>query len=612
MVEDYVKLLKEKYKNKDEVMMEIINLEAIMSLPKGTEHFITDLHGEYETFDYLLRSASGVLKIKIEENFSFLTNEEKLKLATLIFYPEKILKEKINEFKIRDTIINLIDLVRIISSKYTKSKIRKAVPDEYGYIIEELLTTRIYEKNKDTYYEKIIETIINLAKEKDFILVLCNLIQRLAVDKLHIIGDIYDRGNDPHKIIDKLTKYHNLDIQWGNHDILWLGAFLGNKEMICNVVRISFRYNNKKLLEDIYGINLLPLGLYATKIYRGKINDMFLPKNKGSEDDLIAKMHKVISIIQFKLESKRDENHIFNKINFDDFTYEEHGKKYKLKDTEFPSVDKKDRHKLTYEEEEILEKLTLSFINSYKLRKHMDFLYKNSSMYKIYNNNLLFHGCIPLNKDGSLRKILIDGKVYSGKKLMDYFDKVIKKAYLTRDKIYIDKLLYLWNGAFSPLFGKKKMATFERYFFTEKSLHKEIRDNYYSLREEESVANRILNEFGKLEGVIINGHTPIDTLSGEKPIKANGKLICIDGGFNKSYQKKTRVGGYTLIYNSYGLRLASHKPFASKESILESGLDIIDTIRVVDVCERKYVRDTCIGKGIKGEVEVLKKLLEYF
>lgn len=624
MTENYLKLLSKGYKNIDEICTEIINLEAILSLPKGTEHFITDIHGEYEAFDYIRRSASGVLKNKIEDIFGTkLKKKDREELATLIFYPKEILEDEFDEDWYRVTLLNLIKVSRVVASKYTRSKVRKAIPKEFAYIIEELLSTKCNELNKEDYYGRIIDTVIELKREDIFIITLCELIQRLSVDKLHIVGDLFDRGDETHKIIDDLIKHHNVDIQWGNHDILWMGAGMGQEALIANVLRISFRYSNFSALEDAYGINLLPLALFSLDTYADDEVPEFIPKKESKDKDkkLIAKMHKAISIIQFKLEGiikKRNPQldlknmGILEKIDFDKGVYVKDGKEYPLTSNSFPTVDKNKPFELSNGEKEIMEGLKNSFLNSDKLQEHIRFLLEVGSMYKIYNGNLLFHGCIPFDDNGEFANFNLQGQNYSGKGLMDYFDELIRRSYREKNPEDLDMLWYLWTGRYSPLFGKEHMATFERYFLTDKSLREERKNPYYHLREEEKYCMKILKEFGLEEGVIINGHTPVLGTKGESPIKANGKMLCIDGGFSKGYQDKTGVAGYTLIYNSYGLRLASHKPFISKKDAIKNSLDIIKSIRVVEKLPRKFVRDTDIGREIMEEIRELKELMEYY
>ena len=626
MTENYINLLRSKYKNIDEVCTEIINLEAILSLPKGTEHFITDIHGEYEAFDYIRRSASGVLKYKIEEIFGEeLDKKQQEELATLLFYPQEVLLHKKEKDWYKEKLMHIITICRVVASKYTRSKVRKAIPKQFAYIIEELISVKNDDLNKENYYGRIIDTVINLGRANHFIIALCELIQRLSVDHLHIVGDIYDRGDEPHKILDDLAKHHNVDIQWGNHDILWMGASMGQECLIANTLRISFRYSNFKILEDAYGINLLPLALFALKVYKDDSCIEFLPKKESINRDgnLVAKMHKAISIIQFKLEGQlkkrnpqfRMENMgALERIDFEKVSYVFDEKEYELSSTSFPTLDEENPFRLTEEEEAVIKGLKKSYLNSQRLHEHVKLLINKGNMYNVYNGNLLFHGCIPVDQDGSFLELELDGATYKGKELMDYFDGVVRETYRKRTQKNLDFLWYLWTGPLSPLFGKKHMATFERYLIVDKSLHKEVKNSYYRLREEEWFCKKVLEEFGLNpdKSHIINGHTPILGPKGESPIKANGRLLCIDGGFSKGYQSQTGIAGYTLIYNSHGLRLATHRAFISKKDAIENSLDIIESIMVVEKNEREHVRDTDIGKRILREVEDLKKLLEYY
>jgi fructose-1,6-bisphosphatase-3 len=606
-------------------------------LPKGTEHFLTDIHGEHEPFVHVLKNGSGVVKRKIEEIFEdSLRDCEKKSLATLVYYPEQkleiVLKEEenINEwYKIN--LYRLIKLCRYASSKYTRSKVRKLLPDDFGYIIEELMHEDFGREHKHEYYERIISTIIEIDRAKEFIIALSKLIQRLVVDRLHILGDIYDRGPRPDIIVDTLMDYHSVDIQWGNHDILWMGAAAGEKICLANALRISARYANLDIVEDIYGINLLPLATFALKTYKDDPCEAFVPKISNqdvssTEISLIAKMHKAISIIQFKLESETikrrpefnmDHRILLNNINFDEGTISLKGKIYKLKDTNFPTIDPKNPCKLNEEESILIEKLASSFVNSEKLQKHVAFLFSKGSIYLKFNSNLLFHGCIPLNEDGSFMSMTIQGKEYRGKKLLEKLDTLTREGYFykknTPQKSYgMDIMWYLWTGSASPLFGKDDMTTFERYFIEEKETHKENKNPYFKLRDDEKMCDMIFDEFGlnPSESHIINGHVPVELKKGESPIKANGKLLVIDGGFSRAYQKKTGTAGYTLIYNSYSLQLVSHQPFASAEDAIVEESDIFSTTVVVEHQQkRRRVRDTDIGIDIQNQIDDLKLLL---
>lgn len=633
----YLNLLSKQYPTISQASTEIIKLESILNLPKGTEHFLSDIHGESEPFVHVLKNGSGVVKRKIEELFGdSLMESEKKTLATLVYYPEQkldiVLKEEknINDWY-RVTLHRIVDLCRYASTKYTKDKVRKYLPKEFAYIIEELLNTDCNIGHKKKYYQQIINTIIEIDRSKEFIIAISKLIQRLVIDRLHIIGDIYDRGPRPDIIIDTLMDYHSVDIQWGNHDILWMGAAAGQKVCIANALRISARYANLDIVEDIYGINILPLATFALNVYKDDPCKAFLPKisegeyNKN-EISLIAKMHKAISIIQFKLENEvikrrpefeMDHRCLLNKINYETSTININGKEYKLKDSNFPTIDPKDPCKLTKEEEIVIEKLKSSFANSEKLQKHTSFLFSKGSIYLKCNSNLLFHGCIPLNEDGSFKKFVIDNVEYSGKSLMDKFDSLAREGYLYREgnkqKEYgMDIMWYLWTGCASPLFGKDDMTTFERYFINEKETHKENKNTYFKLRDTENMCNMIFEEFelDKKESHIINGHVPVECKKGENPIKANGKLIAIDGGFSRAYQQKTGISGYTLIYNSYSLQLVSHQHFTTTEQVILEERDILSTTSIVERnINRKYIRDTDIGKDILESINDLKLLL---
>ena len=633
----YLKVLSKQYPSISKASTEIINLEAILNLPKGTEHFISDIHGEYESFVHVLKNGSGVIKRKIEELFSSTIREnEKKTLATLVYYPEKKLEliekeeENIEDFY-RIYIYRLVELCRYASSKYTRSKVRKLLPEDFKYIIEELLNEHVEQVHKQNYYKSIVDTIISIDRSKEFIIAISNVIQKLVVDKLHIVGDIYDRGPRPDIVIDKLMDYHSVDIQWGNHDILWMGAASGEKTCIANALRISSRYSNLDIVEDIYGINLLPLATFALETYKNDPCLCFMPKESLSdattkEKSLIAKMHKAISIIQFKLEGevikRRPEfemNHrlLLNNINYEEGTIKIKGKIYKLKDTNFPTIDPKDPYKLTKEEEIVIEKLASSFKNSEKLQKHVSFLFSKGSIYLICNGNLLIHGCVPLNEDNSFMKMKLQGKEYSGRELMDQMETLAREGYFfkekTKQKQYgMDIMWYLWTGKCSSLFGKDDMTTFERHFIQEKETHKENKNPYFTLREDEYVCNQLFDEFGLdiNESYIINGHVPVESKNGESPIKANGRIIAIDGGFSREYQPKTGIAGYTLIYNSKSLQLVSHEPFTSTEEAIVNESDILSTTMLVEYkISRKTVKDTDAGKKLLDEVEDLKLLL---
>ena len=631
---EYLKLLAKQYPSIAAASTEIINLEAILNLPKGTEHFLTDLHGEYEPFVHVLKNGSGVIKIKIQDMFGrSLTESEQRSLATLVYYPEQkldvILREEknINDWY-RITLYRLIKLCRYVASKYTRSKVRKALPKDFAYIIEELLHEQAKYEDKEQYYEGIINTIIQIGRAKEFIVAICKLIQRLVIDRLHILGDIFDRGPRPDIILDTLMEYHSVDIQWGNHDMLWMGAAAG---CMANVLRFSARYSNLDIIEDIYGINLLPLATYALKHYKDDPCVEFMPKIKedvcnNHEVELVSKMHKAITMIQFKIEYQIINRHpefemenrfLLDKINYERGTININGEEYKLKDSYFPTIDIKDPFKLTEEENILIEKLSTSFMNSEKLQKHVTFLFSKGSMYLKYNSNLLFHGCIPFNKDKTFKSMILNSKSYKGKALLEKFDALAREGYFNtkgvKEKEYaMDIMWYLCNGASSSLFGKDGMATFERYFIEDESTHREKKNPYYKFRDDEDMCNKIFEEFGldKNTARIINGHVPVRRKHGESPIKANGKLLVIDGGFSKAYRGKTGIAGYTLINNSYGLRLVAHEPFESIESAILEEKDIFSTEIIVDKeAVRKRVGDTDVGKELKMQIAKLKLLL---
>ncbi len=636
----YLNLLAKQYPTIAAASTEIINLEAILNLPKGTEHFLADLHGEYEPFVHVLRNGSGAVKRKIEEVFgNSLMDCEKKSLATLVYYPEQkleiVLKEEkdINDwYKIN--LYRLIELCRHVSSKYTRSKVRKALPKDFSYIIEELLHEEADDADKQGYYDGIMNTIIEIERAQEFIIALSKLIQRLVIDRLHIIGDIYDRGPRPDIILDTLIDYHSVDIQWGNHDILWMGAASGNTTCIANVLRIAARYSNLDVIEDIYGINLLPLATFALKHYKNDPCTGFIPKNFDetvhgtSEIELISKMHKAITIIQFKLEHeiitrrpefKMEHRLLLSKINYTDGTITLNNNTYELNDKNFPTISPKRPFELTSDERKLIEKLQSSFINSEKLQKHVLFLFNKGRIYLTFNSNLLFHGCIPLNKDKTFKSLTINGKEYQGRRLLDKFDSLAREGYFSNrgseEKLYgMDIMWYLWTGACSSLFGKEDMATFERYFISDKTTHKEKKNPYYDFRDSEEMCNMIFEEFGldPSESKIINGHVPVRNKFGENPIKCNGKLIVIDGGFAKAYRSQTGLAGYTLTYNSYGLQLISHQPFKSIEDAFSRETDILSSTKIVEKLDRKKVGDTDVGKELKNQIKDLKLLLKAY
>ena len=635
----YLKLLSKQYSTISKASAEIINLKAILNLPKGTEHFLSDIHGEYEPFVHVLKNASGVVKRKIEELFGNTMIEcERKRLATIVYYPEQKLdliekeetQEEIEDFY-RITIHRLIELLRYCSSKYTRSKVRKFLPQDFRYIIEELLHPDSSSPHKGEYYKSIVDNIVDTDRARVFIIEVSKAIQKLVIDRLHIVGDIYDRGPRPDIIMDTLMNYHNVDIQWGNHDILWMGAAAGQKVCVANAIRISARYANLDIVEDIYGINILPLATFALEAYKDDPCIEFMPKMSDdeaskTEKSLIAKMHKAISIIQFKLEAeiikRRPEfemNHrlLLDKVNYDEGCIELKGKIYKLNDKNFPTIDPKNPYKLTSGEESVIEKLAISFENSDKLQKHIGFLFSKGSIYLKTNGNLLVHGCIPLTDDGDFMSMKIGNKEYKGKALMDKMESYIRKGYFS-DKNHPDKeygkdmMWYLWTGKCSSLFGKDDMTTYERYFIEDKDSHKENKNPYYSLREEEDILKKVFDEF-ELDfesGHIINGHVPVKSIKGESPVKAGGRILAIDGGFSRAYQGKTGIAGYTLIYNSQMMQLVSHEPFSSAEDCILHENDILSTSIIVEKRDqRMFVRDTYDGKKILQEINDLNLLL---
>ena len=636
--QEYLKLLSKEYKNITEVSEEIINLKAILNLPKGTEVFLSDIHGEYAPFTHILNNGAGIIRSKIDEIFENQTTEkERNMLATLIYYPEeklKIIKEETKEnldewYTI--TLYRLVEVARKVSSKYTRSKVRKAIKNEFAYIIDELLHAQINsEKDKVYYYKQIIKTIIELGQADSFIIAISELIKQMAVDHLHVIGDIFDRGRYPNLVIEKLMNFHSLDIQWGNHDILWMGATLGNQACIATVVRNSARYNNIGTLEDAYGINIRPLSTFAQEAYKNDNCEKFLPKefdyNKYDNSDrkLIAKIHKAITIIQFKLEGqmikKHPEYNLNDRLLLDKMDLKKgfvliDGKKYEINDTNFPTINQKNPYELTSKEKEVMDRLTESFIHSPSLNNHINFLFSKGEMYTVFNNNLLFHGCIPMNEDGTFKKVQFLGKELAGKAYFDEINEAVNKAYMTRQEELIDIMWFLWLSPESPFFGKDKMATFESYFVKDAKAHKENKNPYYTLSEDEKYCNKILKEFGleDEDSRIVNGHIPVKVKDGESPIKANGKLLIIDGGFAKSFREKTGNAGYVLTYNSNGLLLSQTKPFESVSKAIIEEKDIISEIIVKkNGVVRKTVGDTDIGTKLKGEIEDLMELLNAY
>ncbi|MDQ1003472.1 fructose-1,6-bisphosphatase-3 [Neobacillus niacini] len=635
----YLDLLLQKYDCEEKVVTEIIKLEAILNLPKGTEHFVSDLHGEYQAFQHVLRNGSGNVKKRIRDLFQDVLFEKEINdFATLVYYPEeklKLMKSHFsNEQELNRWYIVIIErMIRLIShasSKYTRSKLRKALPSQFVFVIEELLYKTNQSENKEQYYKEIVEQIISLGQADKLITGLAYTTQRLVVDHLHVVGDIYDRGPEPDKIMDTLINYHSVDIQWGNHDVLWIGAFAGSMVCLANIIRISARYDNLDIIEDVYGINLRPLLNLAEKYYQD--NPAFRPKvhsdQKLSDHETlqITKIHQAIAMIQFKLEMpiiKRrpyfnmSERLLLEKIDYDKNEITIYGKTYPLENTCFATVNPEQPEQLLEEEKQVMERLLFSVQHSEKLARHMNFLMKKGSLYLKYNGNLLIHGCIPLDEKGNMEKMVIENNTYSGRELLDVFERYLRHAFAhpeVTDDLATDMVWYLWTGEYSSLFGKREMTTFERYFIKDKATHKERKNPYYYLRENEEICRKILTEFDMNpdQGHIINGHTPVKEIEGENPIKADGMMIVIDGGFSKVYQSTTGIAGYTLLYNSFGMQLVAHKHFNSKEEVLLNGTDVLSIKRVVDEeLKRKKVRETNVGEKLLQEISILNSLREY-
>lgn len=635
----YIKSLAKQYPTIAAASTEIVNLSSIMNLPKGTEHFLTDIHGEYEQFNHVLKNGSGSVRRKIDEEFgNTLSNKDKKSLATLIYYPNEkldiVMKEEDNlEDWYKITLYRLVQITKRVSSKYTRSKVRKALPKDFAYVIEELITEKAEVQDKEAYYNEIVHTIIRIGRAPEFIVALCELVQRLVIDHLHIVGDIYDRGPGPHIIMRTLRYYHSVDIQWGNHDVVWMGAACGQPACIATVIRMAARYGNLDSLEEGYGINLIPLATFAMEKYRDVDCSVFNIKyntNYNTKDlTLDMKMHKAISIIQFKLEGqiimrrpefKMEDRLLLDKIDFDKKTVRIDGVDYPMKDTDFPTIDPAHPYQLSHEEEEVVERLVQAFKRCDKLQKDIRFLFSKGSMYKVYNSNLLFHGCVPMDEEGNFLKVNLFGKEYAGKALYDALDNYARKGYYgNRDSDEKlkgqDIIWYIWAGPKSPVFGKDKMATFERYFLDDKETHKEKKNAYYRLYDREDILNRILTEFGLPtdKSHIVNGHVPVEQKNGESPIKCGGKLLVIDGGFSKAYQSKTGIAGYTLVANSHGMRLVSHEPFESAETAIKNESDIFsDSIIVETSASRQRVADTDIGKELRVQIHQLEELLEAY
>ena len=634
----YLRSLSKQFPTIASAATEIINQQAILNLPKGTEHFLTDIHGEAEQFNHVLKNGSGSVRRKIDEEFgNTLSIKDKKSLATLIYYPAEkldiVLQEEENiEDWYKITLHRLVQMTKRVASKYTRSKVRKSLPEDFAYIIEEMITEKEEVQDKEAYYNEIINTIIRIDRAPDFIKALSNLIQRLVVDHLHIVGDIYDRGKGPHEIMDTLSHYHSVDIQWGNHDVVWMGAASGQAACICNCIRIAARYGNLDTIEEGYGINLIPLATFALETYKNVNCDVFnirYSRDYNMKDlALDMMMHKAISILQFKLEGQvikrcpefgMENRLLLDKINPEKKTVTIDGVEYPMNDCDFPTIDYKDPYKLTPEEEFVVERLQHAFRHSDKLQKHVRFLFSKGGLYKIHNSNLLFHGCVPMDENGNFKKVNVYGTEYQGKELYDVLENYARKGYYSKNKLEKQKgqdiMWYIWTGPNSPVYGKDKMTTFENYFLEDKEPKKETKNAYYRLYNNVGIINKILREFGLNEETshIINGHVPVELKKGERPIKCGGKLLVIDGGFSKAYQSKTGIAGYTLVANSHGMYLVAHEPFESKEAAIRNESDIFsDFINVEIAMKRLNVADTDQGVEIRESIRQLEDLLHAY
>lgn len=636
---NFLRSLSNQYPTIASASTEIINLQSILNLPKGTEHFMTDIHGESEQFNHVVKNGSGSIRRKINEEFgNTMSEKDKKSLATLIYYPKEkldiVLQEEDNiEDWYKITLHRLVQITKRVASKYTRSKVRKALPDDFAYIIEELITEKAELLDKEAYYNEIIHTIIRLDRAQEFIIALSNLIQRLVIDHLHIVGDIYDRGPGPHIVMDTLSHYHSIDVQWGNHDVVWMGAASGHAACICNVIRMAARYGNLATLEEGYGINLIPLATFALTTYADTNCDVFAVDydNDYNTKDLAldTRMHKAISMIQFKLEGQivkrwpcfeMDDRLLLDKIDYEKGTICINGNTYPMKDMDFPTVDPANPYELSKEEEEVVARLQKAFVSCEKLQKHVRFLFSKGGLYKAYNSNLLYHGCVPMDENGEFMKVSLFGEEYSGKALYDVLEHYARRGYYSKHhpeekKKGQDVIWYIWNGPKSPVFGKDKMTTFERYFIDAQETHKEVKNSYYNFVDDENIINKILEEFGldTKDAHIVNGHVPVEAKKGETPIKCGGKLFIIDGGFSKAYQGKTGIAGYTLVSNSYGMRLVAHEPFESAEAAIRNESDIFsDSVIVETMRDRKRVADTDIGNEIKERIYALESLLRAY
>lgn len=635
----FIKSLANQYPDIASASTEIINLQSILNLPKGTEHFLTDIHGEYEQFNHVLKNGSGAVRRKIDEVFeNSLSNRDIKSLATLIYYPREkldiVMQEEDNIddwYKI--TLHRLVQITKRVASKYTRSKVRKALPKDFAYIIEELITEKAEVSDKEGYYNEIIHTIIRIGRAPDFIVALSHLIQRLVIDHLHIVGDIYDRGPGPHIIMDTLMQYHSVDIQWGNHDIVWMGAACGHLTCIATVLRTAARYGNLDILEEGYGINLVPLATFALETYKDVNCDAFTIRyntDYNTKDlSLDMRIHKAIAIIQFKLEGQvikkhpefeMDDRLLLDKIDYEKKTVHINGQDYEMCDVDFPTVNPADPYSLSPDEEQVMARLRHAFLKCEKLQKHVRFLYSNGSLYKVHDSNLLYHGCVPMDENGNFKYVNVDGKRYCGRALYDVLDNYARKGYYAKNdplgmKKAQDMIWYIWAGPNSPVFGKDKMATFERYFLKEKETHKETKNSYYKLNDNEEIINKIFTEFGldMKKSHIVNGHVPVELKKGQTPVKCDGKLLIIDGGFSRAYQEKTGIAGYTLVANSHGMRLVAHEPFESTESAILNESDIFSDSSIVETAaERILVADTDAGRELKESIKQLEALLQAY
>ena len=639
----YLKMLSRQYPNLRAAGTEIINLQAILNLPKGCEHFISDVHGEYEAFLHLMNSCSGVVRERIDQLFAYsISREEREQLATLIYYPEEkmeLLRPQIPDMNewYRVTLHRLIALCRLVSERYTRSKVRKALPAGFAYILEELLYTHGEEVDKRDYFENIIATIIEIGQAPEFIIEVCELIKWAAVDHLHLVGDIFDRGPRADIIMDSLMKHHSVDIQWGNHDVLWMGAASGSRTLVATVLANSIHYNNLEVVETGYGISLRPLSVFANEVYQNCDVSRFAVKltedgeEGASEKDqlLSARMHKAITVILFKLEGQKilrhpeygmDDRLLLDKIDYENKCITINGVTWPLEDTDFPTVDPNNPYALTAEESEVIDRLTASFRRSEKLQRHVSFLYSKGSVYKIYNGNLLLHGCIPMTASGEMMSFNLDGKERSGKKFLDYLDVAARQAYYTppnttERELGMDLLWFLWAGRNSPIFGRTRMTTFERRLIKDKAAWEEPKNAYYTLYEDPAICDKILKEFGLADPHchIINRHIPVKAKKGESPIKGGGKLLVIDGGFCKAYQPTSGIAGYTLIYNSRTLRIVAHQPFVGRERAIRENYDIASATTIFERMEsRQKIKETDIGHELQARIDDLMLLLEAY